>query len=353
MVALLVSLSHTLFCFAFARYSVVPTITPLILLGAVVGIGAKLVYDGYGGDGFEQAVDFAYLPFTALGVAISLFLGFHNNASYSRWWEARTIWGTHIIDLRNLIRFLLSLNDSSVDTTTVSQTSVCQGEEEQHMTILSNNHPPTPTRQDWRHEIILLAMAHAHATRHQLRRGEPCPFDKGISALHDRNRFLTTTQAKLADASHNPANCILQMAADIVGQQQRHHLDPYTRVHLIKLIDRLCVAQTACERIENTSLPFAYSLLVHRTSFFFVILSPWAMVGEMGWWTPVFTAIVAYTFFGLDELARQLQEPFRVDEPNALALSAMCRTMEMDVCEAVPGREVPPKLVAGPDLVLM
>ena len=78
-----------------------------------------------------------------------------------------------------------------------------------------------------------------------------------------------------------------------------------------------------------------------------------AMVESMGWYTPVFASSIAYTFFGLDELARQLQEPFLVNEPNALALSAMCRVMEMDVCEALQLPVVPTKLVPGPDAVLM
>jgi len=64
--------------------------------------------------------------------------------------------------------------------------------------------------------------------------------------------------------------------------------------------------QGACERIANTPLPFPYALLVHRTAYMYVGLAPFAMASGMGWWTPLFNAIVAYTFFGLDELARQL-----------------------------------------------
>jgi len=44
----------------------------------------------------------------------------------------------------------------------------------------------------------------------------------------------------------------------------------------------------------------------------------------------------------LQTVARQIQEPF-LDEPQCLALSAMCRAVEIDVCEAL-GREIPPKL---------
>lgn len=92
-------------------------------------------------------------------------------------------------------------------------------------------------------------------------------------------------------------------------------------------------------------------MLVHRTAFLYVVLGPFAMVSFMGWWTPLFAAVIAYTFFGLDELARQIQEPFR-DEPHCLALTAMCRTIEVDVCEAL-GMVVPPYMKAQPKTALL
>ena len=30
-----------------------------------------------------------------LGVVVSIFIGFRNSSAYSRWWEARTLWGSH------------------------------------------------------------------------------------------------------------------------------------------------------------------------------------------------------------------------------------------------------------------
>lgn len=40
------------------------------------------------------------------GIALSLFLGFRNNAAYDRWWEARQLWGSIIGDARSLARHL-------------------------------------------------------------------------------------------------------------------------------------------------------------------------------------------------------------------------------------------------------
>jgi putative membrane protein len=297
--------------------SVVPAITLKILSAAVVGAFAVISYDGYLGDEFKNVVDYSFTPFTALGVAISLFLGFHNNASYARWWEARTLWGTQIIAVRNLIRFLLG---------------ICQHDDDDDESLLKDS--------DWRRRIILLAMAQTHALRSQLR--PSCKSDE-IPAFQDRDRFLENELSSCIEQivkSQNPASAILMRASQILGKESG--LSTYSLIHASTLIDRVSDIQTSCERIHNTTLPFAYSLLVHRTSFMFVYLSPFAIASSMGWWTPVFTAILAYTLFGLDEVARQCNEPFR-DEPQCLALSSMCRAVERDVCEAL-RREVPPTL---------
>ena len=285
-------------------------------MAAVLGVLAKLLEDGLlGNEPDPPYLQISFVPFTALGVAISLFLGFHNNASYDRWWEARNLWGTQIIAVRNITRFLLG--------------SLIQKEE-------------SSTEPLWRQDIIRLAMAQTHAIRAQLR--PFCAADGDNQATHDRDRFLTEAELSIIIQSPNPANAILHEAGKLTGRcHQLGLIDTFSMIQLSKLIDRLCEIQTGCERIHNTALPLAFSLLVHRTAAIFVILAPFAMVDTMGWWTPLFTAILAYAFFGLDELARQIQEPFG-DEPQCLALSAMCRTVEIDVCYAL-GSEVPPKLI--------
>lgn len=100
-------------------------------------------------------------------------------------------------------------------------------------------------------------------------------------------------------SSPNPASAILLRAATILGEDSE--LPEYSLIHASKIIDRLGDIQTGCERIQNTTIPFAYSLLVHRTTTFYILLAPFALVESMGWWTPLFAAILGYTFFGLDE----------------------------------------------------
>jgi predicted membrane chloride channel (bestrophin family) len=391
--------------------SVVPAIMPKIMFATGIGLFACLALSlDLFGENTSDVLSLEFGPFTALGklcvtiispmshiaseidltrishflilfnffqgVAISLFLGFHNNASYGRWWEARIVWGKQIIVTRDLSRFLAGVMDEHdntiydpVDKEDVFKARTAVIEIQSSNSSFSENadkkdlenqpcidwggsiHNPnsSPKRNDanaskyasWQAHIICLSVAHSHAFRYQMR--PICKMDGRVTALHDRNRFLNFDEQKKLLKCKNNANTILLFMSKILGKaHSAGKIDTYSMIHVQKIIDSMCFMQTAAERIQNTSLPLAYSLLVYRTSILYVLLVPFAIAPTIGWWTPLFTAIVAYTFFGLDELAKEIQEPFR-DRPMCLALSAMCRTIEIDALEVL-GEDAPPFL---------
>eukprot|EP00038_Savillea_parva_P000143 m.94429 g.94429 ORF g.94429 m.94429 type:complete len:316 (+) comp10048_c0_seq1:327-1274(+) len=275
------------------RGSIVPAIAPQILAAAAIGAVAAAIREEFKDTPTDHATFFSFQPFTALGVAISLFLGFRNNACYERWWEARKLWGKQLIEVRNLARLV--------------QGSGCP--------------------EDVRRTVSRLGAAHSHALRAQLRRGME------DEALDDRNDMLTSDEYDRIKLLRNPADGILRLAtAEVSRAYKAGTIDAYWSVAITEGINELGQVQGGCERIASTPLPFPYSLLVGRTAYLYIALAPFAMAAELGWWTIVFNAVLAYTFFGLDELAAQLEEPFATGE-LCLALSAMCRLIDISVAE--------------------
>lgn len=47
-------------------------------------------------------LDTAIATLSILGIGASVFIGFRNSNAYARWWEARTLWGSVIINSRSL-----------------------------------------------------------------------------------------------------------------------------------------------------------------------------------------------------------------------------------------------------------
>ena len=228
-------------------------------------------------------------PFAVLGVALSLFLGFRNNAAYDRWWEARRLWGGLVADLRALARELeIFLPDPDTDTAA-------------------------------RHHILRLALAFLHLHRLNLRRLPP---DAAALALPGTDT--------LATAPHPPCAALDAMNAALTQACRDGKIDGFATRALTTRMASIALGQAGCERIATTPLPYVYSLLIFRTVYLYCLLIPLALIGPEGWLTPLFVGIMAYVFLGLAEVTEDLAHPFGTTL-NALPLDAICRAVEISL----------------------
>ena len=266
----------------------------------------------------HHKIHFTYIPFTLIGLPLAIFLGFRNNAAYDRYWEGRKQWGELILRSRNLARQCLSLlapADALANAPADAGDSAVR--------------------------IVRRTIAFAHALRHRLRgpgASEAGP-ESGVA------RWLAAGEWERVRGLPNlPHALMLEMGADVAHCLRTGRIDAC----LVPAIDASLSAMTAvaasCERIKGTPIPFPYTLLLHRTAYLYCLLLPFGLVDTIGYLTPLVAAIVAYTFFGLDALGDELEEPFRASD-NGLPLDALCRTIEIDMLAALGERDLPPALV--------
>ncbi|MFD0933883.1 bestrophin family ion channel, partial [Methylobacterium trifolii] len=141
----------------------------------------------------------------------------------------------------------------------------------------------------------------------------------------------------------SPTDAVLTgLSADLAGAMRAGALSDILFGTLERKVSELSAIQTACERIQGTPLPFAYTLLLYRTAWLYCLLLPVGLSASLGWATPVAVMLVAYTFFGLDALGDELEEPFGL-EPNDLPLDALLRSVDRIVLDAL-GEPLPQPL---------
>ncbi|WP_448120296.1 bestrophin family protein [Pseudomonas veronii] len=234
-------------------------------------------------------------PFTLLGLSLSIFMSFRNNACYDRWWEGRKQLGQMTIEVRSLIR------ETQVFSDPLERAGLLRG---------------------------LCGFAHGLIAR--LR-------------LEDEARAVKPWIDIESGHPNLPDQVLQQLGARFSGLAERGVISEWRYTQLETRLVSLTQVQAACERIKSTPLPFPYTLLLHRTIYLFCILLPFAMAEPLGWLTPVFTAIVSYTFFGLDEIGDDLEDPFGFDE-NDLPCNAIVRTLEREILAALGETALPPVL---------
>ena len=230
--------------------------------------------------------------FMMLGIALSTFLGFRNNACYDRWWEGRKVWGKIISGSRDLIR----------------QTAVLAKHETERKTLLE------------------LTSAFSHSLVDHL---------KGTSSLPSLISNYPEEFIRAYQESHNKPSFILnEISKRLATLHSQQALSDIQYQMFDKSLTELNENQTSCERLNNTRVPFAYTLLLHRTAYIYCFLIPFGFTDILGWWTPVASLLVAYTLFGLDALSDELERPFS-NLDNVLPVYAMATIIERDVCAAI------------------
>ncbi len=93
--------------------SVLSKIFSRLLLNFLFSIAVLIILPWY----THLGIKFTLAPFSIIGVAIAIFLGFRNNAGYARYVEARQLWGQLMIASRSLLR---EVKTTLPDTVSVS-----------------------------------------------------------------------------------------------------------------------------------------------------------------------------------------------------------------------------------------
>jgi putative membrane protein len=261
------------------RGSIVPHILPQILGFGLYAAAVTAVVKALGLD--LSAVGVA--PFALVGITLSIYLSFRNSAAYDRWWEARRLWGQLVAESRTLPRATEALL-------------------------------PDP---EMRRRFLLCYLGFCHLLRGKL-----------------RDLDVREQAAALSGPATSSNEVLRRMGHDLADARRSSDLDPIGHRILEERLTELTAIEAGCERIAGTPLPFAYTLLLHRTAYLVCLLLPFGLVATAGWATPPFTALITYTFFGLDRLSEELEDPFGT-EANDLALDSLCRTCEISVFEAL------------------
>lgn len=303
--------------FFILRGSILGRIRGVLLANILLAVVVTLAHHALAS---HNAVLVSTIPFTLMGLPLAIFLGFRNSACYDRFWEARKLWGELLLRSRSLARQVLHLGE--------------------HPTALADPRDLS----DVRVRMVLRAAAFCTSLK-QLLRDQPAD-DSGLDGL-----LRTTEREGLAKARNRPAALMMNMGADLAQCRREGRYDSLSTMQIDHTLSALTAAAASCERIRNTPLPFSYSLLLHRTAYLYCFLLPFGLVDSIGLMTPLVVAIVAYTFFGLDALGDEIEEPFGTSA-NDLALDAICRGIEIDLREAL-GDPAPPPALRPVDYLLL
>ena len=268
--------------------SVIPAIMPRVLVCSGLGLLIS-VLNSYGA--LLPAKNFSQLIFPDL--VLGLLLVFRTNSAYDRFWEGRKLWGTLVNTVRNFARQIWVMI-------------------------------PTQTIEDTLEKIAILKLLVAFAIAIKLHlRGE---------AVNSEIANLTTSEqyTKLQAVHHPPLEIAFWIGDYLQRQHHRHSIHTYQLMALQKLLDTMVDVLGACERILKTPIPLAYQIHLQQILLLYCLVLPFQLINNLGLATGLVVGIISFTLFGIEEIARQIENPFGYDD-NDLQLDAICQTMLINI----------------------
>lgn len=224
-----------------------------------------------------------------VGVALGLLLVIRTNASYDRFWEGRRMWGSIINESRNLAR--------SSAAFLREQPALLEA-------------------------IVNWTIAFPYSCMHALRG------TTGLGPIAERlpPREVAATLA----AQHVPSAVALRISNLIADARKGGYVSDYVAMTLDANVQLLIDYLGSCERIHKTPLPFAYVVHLRRALILYCFTLPFALIADYGWATIVDTLLIAFIFFGIEEIGVEIEDPFGEDD-NDLPLEQLCGTIEKNL----------------------
>jgi putative membrane protein len=292
-------------------------------------------------------IGFSFVPIGLIGTAVAFYVGFKNNSSYERLWEARRIWGAIVNASRTWGTYTIAYVHSEP-----------LGELDQKAL---------------RTKLIHGLLAYINAVRIQLRQKSVWNDTKTTahtviktSSAHDSaalhlalNEFLTDQEVKYFLSKKNPATHILKAQALLLDDIFRNDgINERFYVQMMALVQEFYNQQGAAERIKNFPFPRQYAFFSKVFVWVFILILPFGLISEFTKlgaeliWTAVpCYMIIAWVFNTMEVVGDTSENPFE-NAINDIPMTAICRTIEIDLREMLDEKVIPPAVVAVDNILM-
>ena len=280
---------------------------------------------------------FSWQPISVLGIAVAFYLGFKNNASYDRTWEARKIWGGIVNNSRSF---------------GVAVSSFIQGEGSnkikkklihRHIAWLTALRYQLRLEREWEHTEYRLS----------------AKYNPNISEMYfekleeEVKNVLCEEEFDLYKSKSNMATQILHKQG--LRLQELRNLDyfeDFRHMEFHKLITEFMADQGRSERIKNFPFPRQYSSVAFWMTVLFAIITPFGLLNifhdlnsHTVWLTVPFSALIIWVFFLMELIGDFSENPFE-GTYNDVPITSISRAIEIDLREMLGETNIPAPLKA-------
>ncbi|AZQ64951.1 hypothetical protein EI427_22265 [Flammeovirga pectinis] len=298
-----------------------------------------------------------WLPISIIGTAVSFYVGFKNNQSYDRLWEARKIWGGIINSSRKFGAMVKSyVSDLNVEATEGELYAIKKRLIYRHIAwnyvLRKQLLVPTP----WEH------LSQGKTMNMMIKKRMK---DYGIGLVDNNeideilSQFLDTLEKDKLLTYKNVATQLIDLQAqDLLQLRKAGLIDDFRHMELQKILNDFYDYQGKCERIKKFPLPRQYGGMSGVFVGIFIFLLPFGMIPEFekfghigGWLAIPATSLIAWVFLMMELVGDYSENPFE-GLGNDIPMMSLCRVIEIDLRDMLDEKDLPEPIKAKKGILM-
>tara|TARA_B100001765_G_scaffold215383_1_gene187158 strand:- start:2956 stop:3939 length:984 start_codon:yes stop_codon:yes gene_type:complete len=271
-------------------------------------------------------------PISVIGIAVAFYLGFKNNSSYDRTWEARKIWGSIVNNSRTfgaaVVAFVQGAEASAV-----------------------------------KKELLYRHIAWMTALRHQLRqpkswehpRNKRKPYAPEVTENFtttletELKKYLSETEIQNIHPSANRATQILRIQSKRLQElRDSDYFEDFRHMEFHSLIRSFYEDQGKSERIKNFPFPRQYASTAFWLCLIFCAFVPFGMLDIIGAQSlllavlgALLSAVIIWVFFLMEMIGDYSENPFE-GTYNDVPITSIATGIEIDLRQMINDQNIPP-----------
>ncbi len=279
------------------------------------------------------SISLPWQPISLMGIAVAFYLGFKNNASYDRIWEARKIWG----DIVNSSRSFGVAVVAFIQNVEVRQEIIFR-----HIAWLTALRYQLRLSKEWEHKEERVKGVYYF----------PEASEKYFDNLENELEvFLDSSEVKKILSSTNIATQILKNQAVYLQKlRDQNHYDDFRHMELHRLINVFFDDQGRSERIKNFPFPRQYaSAALWQTAILSSII-PFGLLDvfpdplcTVQWFVVPFSGLIIWIFFLMEKIGDYSENPFE-GSYNDIPITSISRSIEIDLKQMLDLKDIPPPI---------
>ncbi|MDN5216671.1 bestrophin family ion channel [Fulvivirgaceae bacterium BMA12] len=294
-----------------------------------------------------------WLPMALVGTAVAFLIGFKNNASYERQWEARKIWGAIVNASRSWGIMVMDFVTNEHAVEAIPETELYQIKRQliyRHIAWLTALRHQLRTKRAWEN----------HEVKSDAEYRKRFPVAETLSKLEDDISFYLIQKEKdyIMGKSNPAAHLVSLQSKHLKDLKFKGLIEDFRHMEMENMLVEFYTQQGKNERIKNFPYPRQYATVNRYFVWLFIVLLPLGMISEfaeMGahfvWLTVPFSTLVSWVFHTMERIGDASENPFE-GSPNDIPITALSRTIEIDLREMLDETELPEKMEPVNDILM-